>query len=174
MEQQIIAGQYLYRNSILESEEWQFARQLLLRVAQQVDLPVEQTTEVARSLCHFSAAGSEEWQFAIRLLLQVAQEQYLNFDQRMQAIVEIFSMTVVLYAEKLQAMQLALELLSPETTEQFFEAHWRPVAQEIEPELSDIPSLAKFAWEEKLPTRIRDALYQALYRMVPRFAELKS
>src|SRR5207248_75388 len=73
----------LYGSSPNDSEEKQLAIQMLLQLAQHLDLSVEHQIKAAQALYESSSSDSEEQQLAIQILWQLAQDMRVTADQRL-------------------------------------------------------------------------------------------
>ena len=175
IEQSIHIAQSLCQTNPVWSEGRNLGTELFLALAQRSDLPVKPFIQAVQSsyILPNGRTDTELQQFVIQLLLQVTQNRSLSTSQRLEAIAEIIAIAVTQYPVRLSMVQIALDLLQEETTKLFFDEYWVPIEPSIESEISDIPLLVKFAREEILPAKVRDEMYQALRKMVPRFGEIE-
>ncbi len=164
----ILAIQALYQASPRGSEdEPLLVTQLLQALSQRPNLSIEQSILIARYLYQFSHERSGAQRQAVHFLLGIAQNGDIASNLRLSAVAESFSTTRMKYSERLQAIQMAFMLLDTDAIGHFFEEHWSPIDEYVEPQISDLPALSQLVMDARLPIQIRDEFYQILRRTVP-------
>ncbi len=107
----IQAVQVLHEGSSSKSEEWQQTIKMLLDLAQQPDLTVEQVLQIAESLYKKSSYKAEERQQAIQMFLDLAQQPSLSFKQAMSIAQALYQVSSNKLKERNLIIQALLNLL---------------------------------------------------------------
>jgi hypothetical protein len=105
------AARVLYINTPARSEEEQQAIQILLRLAQQPDLPFGFALQSAGTLYQISLHGSEEQRHVAQLLLQLAQRPDLSVEQVIQTASVLYWVSPKASEEQRLAIQVLLRLV---------------------------------------------------------------
>jgi hypothetical protein len=107
----IQTAQALHKGSHNKSEEWQQIIQMLLHLAQQPDLTIEQVVEIAQTLYKKDTDKLEERQHAIQIFLNLSQQPNPSFEQATLIAQTLYQISPDKSEGQQQAIQMFMNLV---------------------------------------------------------------
>jgi len=169
IEQRVKVAEALCLSSPDDSQEWSQSLQLLVDYLQNSNLNIEQQVKVVQSLYICSPYKSEEWRQVMQKIEEILYKQELTIDQRLQLASVPLTIEDANYADRVWSIRAILRLADNEIARTYIKKYWVFVDDEVP--VSDISFVAELIKEEVLSIEIRDAIFNSLENMIPKFGK---
>ena len=143
--------------------------QWLRNYTEDTDLSAEQVLLMATALLQL---GKEKWakDKVWQLLVRITQDKKLSPEQRRSALVKLLKfINSWSWSQTAQIIQIVFTLQAEQEARTLLSTHWTSTKTAT---VNDIPTLIELAQQELLPLQVRNQIYAALQRLIPRFHEL--